>query len=162
MLRTDACGERVDRPNLASCRGVPLCVPPRSAPLIVVLGMLMTALTVSRAEAAGANTATTPTAVTSLQGIHKIQHVVVIMQENRSFDHYFGTFLGANGIPMSGGHPSVCVPDPAHARCVAPYHTSVDVNHGGPHGDGAALTDIAGGAMTGFIEEAQKPGIKPC
>ena len=25
-------------------------------------------------------------------GIHKIKHVVVVMQENRSFDHYFGTF----------------------------------------------------------------------
>jgi phospholipase C len=34
------------------------------------------------------------------QGIHKIRHVVVIMQENRSFDSYFGTFRGADGIPM--------------------------------------------------------------
>ncbi|MEA2145511.1 MAG: hypothetical protein QOG59_1098, partial [Solirubrobacteraceae bacterium] len=30
------------------------------------------------------------------QGIHKIRHVVVIMQENRSFDNYFGTFPGAD------------------------------------------------------------------
>jgi phospholipase C len=96
------------------------------------------------------------------QGIHKIQHVVVIMQENRSFDHYFGTFPGADGIPMSGGHPAVCAPDPVHHQCVAPYHSSIDLNHGGPHGEGAALTDIAGGAMNGFIEEAQKPGITPC
>ena len=29
---------------------------------------------------------------TTLKGIHKIQHVVVIMQENRSFDSYFGTY----------------------------------------------------------------------
>ena len=27
----------------------------------------------------------------SLAGIHKIRHVVVVMQENRSFDSYFGT-----------------------------------------------------------------------
>jgi phospholipase C len=134
-------------------------VAPRSAPLIVVLVMVMTVLAVSSAQAAGANPAT---ASTALQGIHKIQHVVVIMQENRSFDHYFGTFPGANGIPMSAGHPTVCVPDPAHARCAAPYHTPIDVNHGGPHGEAAALTDIAGGAMNGFIEEAQKPGIMPC
>src|SRR5262245_51791210 len=40
-------------------------------------------------------------------GIHKIRHVVVIMQENRSFDSYFGTFPGADGIPRG-----VCVPDP--------------------------------------------------
>ena len=26
------------------------------------------------------------------RGIHRIRHVVVIMQENRSFDSYFGTF----------------------------------------------------------------------
>jgi phospholipase C len=27
-----------------------------------------------------------------LEGIHKIKHVVMIMQENRSFDSYFGTY----------------------------------------------------------------------
>ena len=31
-------------------------------------------------------------------GIHKIKHVIVIEQENRSFDNYFGTFPGADGI----------------------------------------------------------------
>ena len=36
-------------------------------------------------------------------GIHKIQHVVVIMQENRSFDQYFGTYPGADGLPHQGG-----------------------------------------------------------
>src|ERR1700680_4966295 len=45
-------------------------------------------------------------------GIHKIRHVIVIMQENRSFDSYFGTFPGADGIPMKNGMPSVCIPDP--------------------------------------------------
>ena len=45
-------------------------------------------------------------------GIHKIQHVIVIDQENRSFDHYFGTFPGADGIPMKQGEPTVCVTDP--------------------------------------------------
>ncbi len=38
-------------------------------------------------------------ASSDLQGIHKIQHIVVIMQENRSFDSYFGTYPGADGIP---------------------------------------------------------------
>ena len=31
--------------------------------------------------------------------IHKIRHVIVIFQENRSFDSYFGTYPGADGIP---------------------------------------------------------------
>ena len=45
--------------------------------------------------------------------IHKIRHVIIIMQENRSFDTYFGTFPGADGIPMRNGVPAVCVPDPS-------------------------------------------------
>ena len=45
-------------------------------------------------------------------GIHKIKHVIIIMQENRSFDSYFGTYPGAGGIPMQNGVPTVCVPDP--------------------------------------------------
>ena len=36
-------------------------------------------------------------------GIHKIKHVIVIMQENRSFDSYFGTYPAAVGIPMHDG-----------------------------------------------------------
>ena len=34
-------------------------------------------------------------------GIHKIKHVIIVMQENRSFDTYFGTFPGADGIPAA-------------------------------------------------------------
>jgi len=30
-----------------------------------------------------------------------IDHFVYIIQENISFDHYFGTFPGANGIPVT-------------------------------------------------------------
>ncbi len=40
-------------------------------------------------------------------GIHRIKHVIVIMQENRSFDSYFGTYPGADGIPMAHGRPTV-------------------------------------------------------
>ena len=32
-----------------------------------------------------------------LDGIHRIRHIVVIMQENRSFDSFFGTYPGADG-----------------------------------------------------------------
>ena len=41
---------------------------------------------------------TTPTTTTTLaSGIHKIKHIIIIMQENRSFDSYFGTYPGAGG-----------------------------------------------------------------
>ena len=87
--------------------------------------------------------------------IHKIRHVVVIMQENRSFDSYFGTYPGADGIPMRNGVPTVCVPDPAHGGCQRPYHDPNDVNGGGPHGQSDATADIAGGKMDGFIAQAE-------
>src|SRR5689334_17282592 len=59
-------------------------------------------------------------------GIHKIKHVIVIQQENRSFDSYFGTFPGADGIPMTNGKPSTCVPNPQTKQCVAPYVDHAD------------------------------------
>src|SRR5436309_13103581 len=90
----------------------------------------------------------------ALTGIHKIRHVVVIMQENRSFDSYFGTFPGADGIPMRNGVPTVCVPDSNLRRCIRPFHDHHVVNAGGPHSTPAFNGDFGGGAMTGFIREA--------
>ena len=91
-----------------------------------------------------------------------IKHVVVVMQENRSFDSYFGTYPGADGIPMRDGAPTICVPDPKAKRCVAPFHDSSAVNVGGPHHVAAAIADMDAGRMDGFIAEAQrgKPGCK--
>src|SRR5437588_3754869 len=84
-------------------------------------------------------------------GIHKIKHVIVIMQENRSFDSYFGTYPGADGIPAN-----VCVPDPANGGCVTPYHDPNDLNGGGPHGAVNAVADVNGGRMDGFVAQAER------
>jgi phospholipase C len=86
--------------------------------------------------------------------IQKIKHVVIIMQENRSFDSYFGTFPGADGIPMKNGEPSVCVPDPESGICWRPFHDPRLRHGGGPHGSKNARGDINGGKMDGFIEQA--------
>ena len=95
--------------------------------------------------------------------IHLIKHVVIVMQENRSFDSYFGTYPGANGIPMFAGQPTVCLPDsPALSSCTAPFHDSKDVDIGGPHSLDAAIADINGGAMDGFIEQARTGGGPRC
>jgi phospholipase C len=85
------------------------------------------------------------------QSIHKIQHVVMIMQENRSFDTYFGTFPGANGIPAG-----TCVTDPLHGGCVQPFYDPIDRSEGGPHGTEAAIADIDGGHMDGFVQQAEE------
>ncbi|HXB72439.1 MAG TPA: alkaline phosphatase family protein [Candidatus Acidoferrales bacterium] len=87
-------------------------------------------------------------------GLEKIQHFVFIMQENRSFDHYFGTYPGAEGLP-----PGVCVRNPAGGPCVAPSHDTQLVNQGGAHNWANALNCIDGGLMDGFIAgSTQKPG----
>ncbi|MBV8528477.1 MAG: alkaline phosphatase family protein [Candidatus Dormibacteraeota bacterium] len=86
----------------------------------------------------------------------KIKHVIVVMQENRSFDTYFGTYPGADGIPMQNGVPTVCIPDPATGACVKPFADHADVNGGGPHGQTNATADINGGKMDGFVSEVEK------
>ncbi len=93
--------------------------------------------------------------------ISKIRHVIIIMQENRSFDSYFGTFPGADGIPMHDGSPSVCVPDPTRHTCVRPYVDHADVNSGGPHAQFNATADINSGKMDGFIGQAES-GTRGC
>jgi phospholipase C len=91
---------------------------------------------------------------TAPPGLAKIQHFVFIMQENRSFDHYFGTYPGAEGLP-----PGVCVPDPSGGPCVAPSHDASLVNQGGAHNWVNALNCINGGLMDGFIVgSTQDPG----
>jgi phospholipase C len=92
-------------------------------------------------------------------GIHKIKHVIVIIQENRSFDSYFGTYPGADGIPKG-----TCVPDPLHGGCVKPYVDHADSNSGGPHQNPNSIADVDGGKMNGFVGQAEVhcDGTLPC
>jgi phospholipase C len=93
--------------------------------------------------------------------IHKIQHIVIIMQENRSFDSYFGTYPGADGLPRQNGVITVCIPDPVTNQCVKPYHDSKDLNQGGPHSAVNATADINNGNMDGFVAQQEK-GKRGC
>ena len=96
------------------------------------------------------------------EGIERIKHIVVIMQENRSFDEYFGTFPGADGIPMRNGRPAVCNPDPVLHACIRPYHDPRDRNVGGPHGLRDALASINGGLMDGFQRRTRDAILTAC
>jgi phospholipase C len=84
-------------------------------------------------------------------GIEKIQHVVVIMQENRSFDQYFGTYPG---LPVGAGVSlSTCVSQPTKkdpSFCQTPYHSADDENNGGPHANSSFVADLDGGKLDGF------------
>lgn len=75
-----------------------------------------------------------------------IAHVVFIIQENRSFDNYFGTFPGADGIP-----PGVCEPrnkKRPQEGCVAPFRDLLDADAGANHYDWNARADIDDGVTT--------------
>jgi phospholipase C len=61
--------------------------------------------------------------------LSKVKHVVYLMQENRSFDHYFGTFPGARGfkdptaMTLANGNSVFQQPDPANPDgYLEPYH----------------------------------------
>jgi phospholipase C len=94
-----------------------------------------------------------------------IRHVIVIMQENRSFDSYFGTFPGANGLSVDdAGIATACLPIPTDAGwdfedCVRPYHDPHNYNAGGPHGEPDAPVDVDGGAMNGFLVQVAASNI---
>ncbi len=98
---------------------------------------------------------TSSTAKTLAVARSKIKHIVIIMQENRSFDSYFGTYPGADGLPRQNGQFTACVNDPKTGACVYPYHDPSDKNYGGPHSAVNATKDINGGKMDGFIAQAE-------
>jgi len=114
----------------------------------------------SDTDPVGTSSDASPPIDPDLKGFEHIQNVIVIVQENRSFDHYFGTFPGADGIPMKDGRPNVCVPDPVSGMCVPPYHSDELVNIGGPHSTDYAIGDVNGGRMDGFIEQLIRSPIR--
>ena len=75
--------------------------------------------------------------------IRDVEHVVILMQENRSFDHYFGTLKGVRGfgdrftIPMINGR-KVWQQERSNGGLLTPYHLDGTANNaqrvsGTPH-----------------------------
>ena len=77
-----------------------------------------------------------------------IKNIVIVFQENHTFDNYFGTFPGADGTLGK----NYCLPKTKGSKsCVSPFHdsnlTPVDMNHSWS----SAHDDYDGGKMDGFI-----------
>lgn len=100
-------------------------------------------------------------------GLRAIEHVIVLMQENRSFDHYFGTLRGVRGF---GDHDPLRQPDgrtvfrqPAGTAEVLPFSVrqaaelanrpASDIQYLGdlPHGWTDASAAWAGGWHNGWV-----------
>ena len=78
-----------------------------------------------------------------------IRHFIVLMQENHSFDNYFGTYPGANGIPHG-----TCMPIRPSRRlgpCVRPFRLGNRAGPDVPHDAATHRAQAAGGDMNGFI-----------
>jgi phospholipase C len=77
-----------------------------------------------------------------------IEHVVTLMQEGHTFDNYFGTYPGADGIPAD-----TCMPEhpPAPVPCLLP--SSLDNRPLASLASDRAAFEVArsGGAMNGFV-----------
>jgi phospholipase C len=83
-----------------------------------------------------------------------ITHVVVVMQENRSFDHYFGT-LSKHGQPDAEGWPAgYALPDDAGKMVPTFHRTQTCQATDTPHAWTPAHADWNGGKMDGFVKQA--------
>jgi phospholipase C len=81
-------------------------------------------------------------------GLQNIQHLIFIVQENRSFDEFFGTYPGADGIPTN----PPCQMDMWYpSNCDTPFPNHQASNQGGPYFNAYQMQDIDGGAMDGFV-----------
>ena len=116
--------------------------------------------------------------------IKDVEHIVILMQENRSFDHYFGTLMGVRGfgdrftIPLPQGR-SVWQQLDDTGKEVLPYHLDGSKGNaqrvaGTPHSWSDGQAAWAGGRMyewvrykktktapftqsMGYLEEAELP-----
>jgi phospholipase C len=89
----------------------------------------------------------------------RIKHVVMIMQENRSFDHYFGMFPGADGFTLDAqGNPLNSNVDPhflESTHVVKAFHDPSDFNANFGHGPMSFTSGYDNGMMDGFIAAAE-------
>jgi phospholipase C len=94
-----------------------------------------------------------------------IDHFILLMMENRSFDHYFGTMAGVDGFPADASNPD------AEGNPVAPFHAteyciddvahsweSVHLEYNDGANDGFVIANDPNGARAlGYLDETDIP-----
>jgi phospholipase C len=83
-----------------------------------------------------------------------IDHFILLMMENRSFDHYFGTMPGVDGIPEGYTMPN------AMGEPVAPYHETRFCIEDVRHGWNDSHIQYAEGANDGFVVNNDPNGVR--
>jgi phospholipase C len=80
-----------------------------------------------------------------------IEHFIVVMQQNHTFDNYFGTYPGANGIP-SGVCMPVSLSDEKNRMCISPFEMSNHPISDLSHSDTIFQIQYQNGKMNGFVD----------
>ena len=88
-----------------------------------------------------------PAPVTPVQPTGQIRHVIFIIQENHSFDNYFGAYPHVVGLQAGIRLPAASGGAPA----VAPFQLHGPLNRDLSHTWAAAHTAYANGRMNGFV-----------
>ena len=118
----------------------------RWAGLLAAIGVSAGLMTAAPSASATGGTAT------------PIQHIVVLMQSGHSFDNYFGTYPGADGIPGGTCLPANTLNPKAHG-CVRPYHLDGAPSSDLDHGYGTWARQYDGGRMDGFVSAYRRLGL---
>ena len=108
---------------------------------------------------AGGGSPSVPPGPTACSKLTDIQHVVILIQENRSFDHYFGSYRGVRGF--SDQSMAFHQPDPANTADppigkLLPFHldtskTNAACTHDITHDWVPQHKSWHNGAMDGFV-----------
>src|ERR1700726_1777861 len=107
----------------------------------------------------GSSPSSAPSGVGACSKLTDIEHVVILIQENRSFDHYFGSYRGVRGF--SDRNASFQQSDPANTtnppvRTLLPFHldtstTNAACTHDITHDWVPQHQSWDNGAMDGFV-----------
>jgi phospholipase C len=127
---------------------------PRLGRLAAALGTLVVlATTVATAPVAFASS---PTAET-LRTTTPIKHFLVLMQSGHSFDNYFGTYPGADGIPKGTCMP-VTTTQSTTEPCSKPFPIGGKAASGLRQSRAIHDAEVDGGKMDGFVAAFAKQG----
>ncbi len=103
---------------------------------------------------AGAKAADTVGVSAALGKDIPIKHVIIMMKENRSFDHLFGK-LHDQGQPETEGIPASFTNPDLTGAAIAPFHATTTCNPLDPGHQSASMRAVVnGGAMDGFVKNA--------
>ena len=102
----------------------------------------------------GAKVLTTLGFTDAMRAALPIKHLIVVMNENRSFDHYFGK-LADEGQPEAEGFPSTFSNKDRSGAAVKPYHAATTcISPDPPHGWTPMHNKWNAGKMDSFVTES--------